>query len=597
MVPTFRCFSVALVVLLALSACTDSPNYTNIDDIQRSDRDRDRGGNGGDGQVNSDYSLSLLNEADELELYVGGSIDLRVLLADGGTPLENQSVSFTIQSGTGDQDTRLEALSIFVGADGVASNRLRVGQTTGEIVVRASHPWVETPLDITIDVTTTPIGDLQVSLTHPTQDIFELSNFEVRIWPTSVLDCLLVPPYTPATEDPWDEALLPTLSDSTVFSGLQALETYTVGVVGRGSHGQISARGCIQDVELIPEGMAQTAVELTLLPLAPSGTYDVISYWDFTEALESSGSVGAAIVNTLQWVSNPGGQIASFMLNNYIGPFFCDDWGLAWYQLYDDSTLCLGFRAYNASSNPSQTIENFINNQISSIGVLNEIMTIGQDLMEMVSNMKVESILTIDNKAVGEGEVEGRDQWQALYFYWTRGCDGTDPTCGEIRIGVGADSEIGVLQGRWDGRVYDYNQLEIDPHEVTIPYGRVITYLLNQHLLPGITGGNANNLGQAFEYLLCNNLGSFSIAGFTFDASTMQGFCSAVFNALGLVAELYVGSLTYSIDLDISGVGTLVDLESNGMVNIIEDGEFLGELYGEDGSVTEMEASFTAERQ
>lgn len=589
---TLRTSQLLFISLLALSlsACTDNTNYTNLDDTQRVDRDRnqDSDADSDGGNQNSDYALTLLND-DDLEIYVGGSIDLNVLLTDGGQPVNNQVVTFEIVAGTGDNDTRLEAQSIYVNESGVAANRLRVGNTTGQIHVRARNAWVNDPLDIYVDVVTVPVNDLLVTLDHPDEDIFELSDFSVQLWPTSTLNCGLFPAYQPASEVPMDERSLTTLLDTALFTDLPIIEAYTVGVIGRGSHGQISARGCIQDVLLNETSLTEATVELELLPLAPAGIYDVISYWDFTAALQESGSVGSAIVGALEWVSNPGDQIATYLLDNIIEPFFCSN---------PSSDLCFAFDIYSLANDPHEDIQNFINDQISSIGVLNEIMMIGQDLMNMVSNMKVESVLTIDNKPVGEGEVEGRDRWLAMYFYWTRNCGPNDPAdCGEIRVGLENNSDFGILESRWNGRVYDYNQLEIDPHDMTIPYGQVITLLLNEHLLPAITNGNANNLGQAFEYLLCSNLGGFSIAGVNFTAQQMQGYCSTVFSALGLAAELYVTNLEYSIDLHIGGVGTLTDLESNGFVDIIEDGNFLGQLYGEDGSSTDMNAIFSAERQ
>ena len=41
----------------------------------------------------------------------------------------------------------------------------------------------------------------------------------------------------------------------------------------------------------------------------------------------------------------------------------------------------------------------------------------------------------------------------------------------------------------------------------------------------------------------------------------------------------------------------MVDLESNGLVDIIDDGFFYGEVEGEDGETVEMEAAFEAERR
>ena len=573
------------LMLFFLAACGEpTAHTTSFDDAGRTDsgdRDGDRDNQG------SEYSLRLLTEG-ELEAHIGSAIDLRVQLLQGESPVLNQALTYQLISTPGHPDTRLEAQSIYVNDQGIAPNRLRIGDLVGLIHVRVSHPWVNNPLDIHIDVTTTPEGDIQVALNHPTQDLHALTDFEVKLWPTGVVSCQSIPPYVNPVDPADDESHLTDLFQTALFADLLVTDTYTVGVKGMGSHGQISAVGCVDGIEIIPDGVAEVVIDLELLPLLPQGEYDVTSFWDFSEALASSGSVGAAIVGLLDWLADPAGMLTDTLLG-LAEDWVCDTYG--W-----DSWECLG--ASWGSSAIRDDVRDFLNDQIQSVGFLAEITNIGNDLRDTVSNMKVESILTVDSKSIGESELEGRDSWRAMYFYWTRSCDANSPPdCGEIRIGLGDGSDFGALESRWEGRLYDYNQLEIDPHDMTIPYGRVITYILNNHIIPGLTGGNANNLGQALDYWICSGLGGFSLFGITIPASTVQSLCSTAVATLNLATNIYLNNLTYSIDLFMSGVGTVVDLESNGIVDRIEDGFFLGQLYGEDGSSTDMESFFTAERR
>ena len=588
-----------LLIGLFSVACGETQGHSSAftDNGTRIGGDSD--GDGDLDQTGADYFLELVGD-DHLEVMLGDSVDVVTRLTDrDGNAVENQSISYEIWNSPADPDIRLEALAIFVDDDGYASNRLNVGGSIGAITVRASHHWVDDPVELTVDVSAPPVGDLQISVTHAEQHLMELGAFDVRTWKTSHVPCQMVPPYSLPANAPIDEAHLPTLFDQAVFHEYDSMETYTVAVMGHGSHGQISAKGCVEGIELIPDDTVHVEVPMELLPLSPTGEYDVISYWDFREALASTGGVGSTIVELLEWVANPAGMIAEYLMDEFIGPWFCDDWGESWYNWYDDSNSCLAFRAYEASYDPTQTLEDFVNDQvINQIGILSDLQEIGEDLRDTVANMKVESILTIDNKAFGEGELSGHDSWRAIYFYWTRNCGPNDPPdCGEIRIGLNDTSEFGVMEADWDGRLFDYNQLEIDPHDMTLPYGQLITYILNQHMLPWLTNGNANNLGEAFEYLLCNNIGDFTLAGYTIDASTLQGFCSTAFNLAGFAADIYLSNLTYSIDLFISGVGTMVDLESNAIVDVIEEGFFLGEFIDEDGNSTDMHSEFTAERR
>ncbi len=573
-----------LLIGLFSIACGETQGHSSAftDNGTRTGGDAD--GDGDHEQTGADYFLELVGD-DHQEVMLGDSVDVVTRLTDrDGNAVENQSISYEIWNSPADPDIRLEALAIFVDDDGYASNRLNVGGTIGTITVRASHHWVDDPVELTVDISAPPVGDLQVSVIHDEQHLMELGAFDVRTWKTSHVPCQMVPPYSLPANAPIDEAHLPTLFDQAIFHEYDSMETYTVAVMGHGSHGQISAKGCVEGVELIPDDTVHVEVPMELLPLSPTGEYDVISYWDFREALASTGDVGSTIVELLEWVANPGGMMAGYMID-WAVDYVCDNYG---------TTECL--LAAGAGSSYEDDLAEFINDQVASVGFLSEIQQIGEDLRNTVANMKVESILTIDNKAFGEGELSGHDSWRAMYFYWTRSCDPVNdpPDCGEIRIGLNDTSEFGVMEADWDGRLFDYNQLEIDPHDMTLPYGQLITYILNQHIIPTVTNGNANNLGSAVDYFLCSNIDDFSVWGVNVP---LQSVCSTAVNVLGFAADSYLNNLTYSIDLFISGVGTMVDLESNAIVDVIEEGFFLGELYDEDGNSTDMHSEFTAERR
>ncbi len=602
-----RLSAVSVVLLLATSsllACGDSgqasfttANSDNRPDPTNSTPDPTNQNQEPDPEVT--YELQIVGD-DHHELRVGEHVDLAVRLVEStGQAVQNQAIAFQIIDGTGDANLRLEAGSVFVNEDGQASNRLRVGDTTGQITVHATHQWVDHPAEFTVDVDVLPVGDLQVHFEHDEQDIFPLSDLEVRIWPQSLVFCP-TPAFGLPVEAPLDEGFAATIHDTHTFSDLNSATDYTVSVMAFGPDGQISGRGCITGISITPDAVTDATVPLELIPLTPAGEYDVTSFWDFGDALASTGNVGSTIVDVIDALADPAGYIVGVILD-LADDFVCDYYGES--ASSAESCLCDYYGWLTVECAAAQVggsyirnqVEDFVTEFLDGISIVQTISEIGTDLRDTVRNMKIDSILTIDNKAVGEGEVEGTDTWLGMYFYWTRNCGPTDPAdCGEIYIGLGSDSEFGVMEAEWDGRVFDYNQLEIDPHEMVMPYGDVILYILNNTILPALTGGNANSLGDALDYWICSNIGSTTVLGISIPVGTL---CTTAVSLLDIYVQGYLSGLTFDIDLHVSGLGTMVDLESNSLVDVIEDGTFLGQLYNEDGEATDIDATFTAVRR
>lgn len=542
------------------------------------------------------YTLEAVGDT-QFEAYAGTSVDIsaRLVSDDPTAPVENERITFGIISGTNHPDLRLEANSVFVDADGVAGNRLRAGESFGTIVVHATHEAVATPLEFKVTISAYPVGTLRIFTNHDRQDVFPLNDIELRLWDYHTNPCTMVSYYDDFTTQPIGEALLPTIDDTYTFENLNVLDRYTVALRAYGPQGQISGFACVDNIELIPDDLTDVTLPLELLELLATGTYDVTSYWDFSEALRESGGLGAAIMDIISWIGDPGGQIATLLVD-MIGSSACTDWTKyremeTWFWACevlsasdcDTSDMCTTFRLAHKLTDPEDTIGELINDQIDSIDFLAQIRGIGQDLLNTISNMKVKSVLTIDGKSYGEGEVTGEDKWVSMFFNWNGQ---------EREIGVGSGTEFGALQAKWDGRIRDYNRLEIDPHEMEIPYGRVAMYFLERHIVPAVTGGNATTLGEALEYWICSGLGDF----FGVSSGTVQTLCQTAVGIIDLTADIFADGLTLPINLHISGEGTLVDYTSDGSVDVIEDGLFYGDLES-GGTTHEMSAEFTAERQ
>ena len=540
------------------------------------------------GAQDGDYLLAP-NTPTSAETPLGGTVSVGVILSDGDDPVDNERVTFSVIEDTGDDAVQLEAFDVFTDDQGRASNRVFAGHTSGDIEIRADHDDVAQPVKFQVEVTTIPAGDLQVTTTYDEGDLLPINDLEVRYWEADTITCTFISPYAPPQQPAMDEDVLDTPDEQTTFNALLVEDAYTVTVTGHGPEGQIAAHGCADDVTVEADSLTELMIDVHLLDLSPQGTYEVRSTWDFSEALAQSGPIGAAITDAFDWVVNPG-QAAADYLVGLIVDWVCDSYGTI-------STECGLATAAEVQGSAQGLVADFINDQIDNIGILSDFQDMALDLISIVTEMELESILTIEGKTGSTGEVRGLDAWRAIYFYWTQGCDAGDPDdCGEIRLGLGDSTEFGLLESAWEGEVYDYDQLYIEPHDMVLPYGQFITHILRQHLIPAITGGEANSLSGAFEVLLCDNIGGFSAWGVSIDSDTVQSFCNTTFAAVGTLGELYIHNLEYDVDLSISGEAQLFDLSSDGDVDTMEHGLFFGVLEGEDGQTTDMEAEFSAER-
>lgn len=534
------------------------------------------------------YELRPINDT-----YYESDLDALVpvgvqLLDHTSAPASGESIEYEITSTTEDPDVVLDALNSITDDQGIANNRLHVGETTGTITVRADHPETEEPLDFEIDVTETPPGQLRVEADYEDDGFLALSGVDFRVYESRQIECEYVTPYEQPAVGYSQQAEVESHQDDAVMENLQSDLDYTVTASGLGPEGQISAHGCVDGIAVESGQTAEATVPMELLDLTVPGVYQAMSVWDFTEAIAASGPVGETIAEAIGWISDPTGMAADYMVEAAVG-WVCANAGSGW---------CLAAQAAEATGVIQDVISSLLEDTVASVPGISDLLELGDELTNIIESPTIESRLTIEDITEGKGDLKGLDAWQAVIFEWNYGCDDNDPNCGdEIRIGLEDSYEFGAIQAEWTGRLYAYDQLEIDPHEMVIPYGQFILHVLRQYLIPAITGDDdINTLAGAFDELLCSNLGSFEVFGFGFDESTVQSFCNLVFSAAGILGENYIGALEFDIGLIISGEGRVIDTESNGVVDLIDDAFFYGDVENEDGQTAEMEAAFTAER-
>lgn len=528
------------------------------------------------------------------------SVGLKIFLYDkkSGEPAVNQIVSYEIldpagtgvdedapeqeeqaQEGDGEaEDSDLASLSAFNGTtneEGAATIDLRLGAHPGTVRVRASHD-LSNAVEFDVNIEALETGDLEITLVNSSPSVMRLNNIKVRLYRNADLSCAQFHPFQSPNIDELDSRTAATTSVKPTFESLGTRQRFMVTALAEGDAGQVVSAGCAEDLVIDADQVTEREVLLQLIPLNPVGRYDVTSNWDFSQALADSGSVGSTIVTVLNIFDNPGQGIYDGIIDlirNFVS-----------------GVVGGGLDLFLDLTGLDDVLVDAINNAVENNDALRRIRDAGRDLRDVVANLEVHSELTI-GKMSSDYEFRGTDNWLGVTLYWRWNCDDNAPAdCGAINIAADGDGDLGslgVLSSQWTGRVIAYNSLQIDRHALSLRYGQLIQYILNEVIIPEITNGEAHSLSEAFTGWVCGGLVS-SIAdsngeicapspfdGSCFDAA---GACdSAVSTVFGL-SDLLISGLEYDVGLSIAGEATLVETTSDGVVDELADGVFEGTM-------------------
>jgi len=564
------------VAFFALFGCGDSEVNTNAS---------------GDGSPNgpsfSDEYFMVPAGANSIRANVTESVPIKVFLYSKktGDAVSGQTISYEILEEAG--QATLSARNGTTVEDGSAYVDLRVGGQNATLKVRANHPSANA-VDFTVSVEPLQVGALKVNLVNTAPSIMSLYDIDVRIYRHSDFSCDEFRPFgvQPA---PLFESTAPTVNTSPVFENLGTLQRFVMTGIAVGDRSQTAAAGCMDNITVLADVVNNYDLLLQLIPLSPVGTYDLVSHWDFTDAIADSGAIGSTIIRVLNIFENPGRAIYNEIINLV--------------ELLVGGIISGGINLFLSLTGLDDAFANMVNNFIAQNEALSKIFRAGSDLRDVVANLQVHSQLTI-GKLDSNYEFRGRDNWVGLTLYWRWNCDeNSPPDCGAIPLVADANGEIGdlgVLSSEWTGRVVAYNQLQIDSHTVSLRYGRLIIFILNQYILPELTNGNANTLTDAFAHWIgCPSLAT-SITGSSGDvcalgacltANQIETFCSSAINTLFGFANLAIENLEFDLGLRLGGEGKLIELDSDGFADLIENGKFTGYLQNSEGG---QSSPFTA---
>lgn len=566
--------SLLLVLMTGALACGDSEATTNTKIT-----DRPVGPDGTPDPSGFAYFM-VANGGNDLKFNIGQSAPIKVFLYDkrDNQPVKEETIAFELLDSTSSQ-AGLAARNGITSVAGEAEVVLRMGGEVGTLKVRATHPSAN-PVEFTVTIEQQPTGRIETTFVNTAPTIMPLSDIEVMLYNNQGYSCSEFRPLS-QQPDALQKFQVPSVAETVPFEEVTASERYIITAVARGPRGQRAAAGCVEDIRIDAAQTSRVEVALQFIPINPVGRYDMTANWDFSKAIEDSGAIGSTIIRVLNVFQDPGQALYTEIINLV--------------KFAVGGVISGAIDTFLRLTGLNDDFKQLINNAIANNSTLNNLFTAGRDLREVVTNLEVKSELII-GKLSSSYEFRGTDNWLGINLYWRQGCDRVaDPQCGIIPIVASSGSDfadLGILSSNWTGRVVAYDQLQVDQHPITLRYGRLLIFVLNEVILPGVTNGQAHSLSQAFAYWInCQGIatgvtgsdGEICALGACLYATDIANFCNSTVSTVFGFADSLVRNLEFDIGLSVGGDAKLIEEDSDGFVDKIEMGKFNGSVTRQDG--------------
>lgn len=520
--------------------------------------------------------IMIVDGDERLDVALGGTIDLRVLLFDTyGDPVEGLQVEFEIEDGPPGAGARLSSRRAVTDRDGAATVVFAAGETLGEYAVRVRGP-ARRPAVFEVTVVDLPTGDMRI--TFEEDGLVPLARVEVYLIP-DIGWCedpyYLAPPMAP-TEVHELEWVHDTLDLGPVLAGTR------FAIVARARHaesGVLAAGGCVGDLRIRADERLDVQVVLNTLPLNPAGVYTVDNNFDFTDAIP--GTLGEVIRALVQFFGDQNNE------RQIAGLIFDQVERLAREAAGAIGALIVDLVRGWVEDDLNRIINDYIDRDAPQW--VRDFFIIGSDLISIVSATEVISQMNL-NKPRRDGTFIGSQNWVGMAFYWRLDCQGNpDPECGRFPftmddLAEGADG-INLVFGQFEGRVHSYDQGAIYSHTLDLQYGRLILFILNNLLLPQIADGARNIRDGLLNLANCPSFADGVTGGRShlrlggidiISRDRIEGWCVGIMSVVGDTASAILGRLRIDTRMTLEGEMTFVEEDDDLRVDHMIDGRWRG---------------------
>lgn len=542
----------------------------------------------------------LVAQPDEYEELVGQTIELDAFLfKPDGAPAVGENVTFELMHGDSPVDNpgdaKLLASSVQVGENGRASAQFQTG-SMGDVslTLKVSNDGSEEQF-IVVHVLDLPVGQLEVTVAY---------DGPVPVGP---VDLFLMPgenrcPYNPVRSplDPVAIDRVDRAGQKVTFGPFLEGKEFTIFARGKVTleegRQSLGAGGCL-DVLIIPgNDTLQVTLQMLLIPLNPVGQFDVLNHFDFTDAIP--GTLGDVIRNVDAFFNDTGNWLFDQMQNGIelliesllpgLGGLLADaiNWVLDRFQ----PVIAGAIDGWIDSSAPDWLKDFFI---------------VGRDLLQIVNNLEVLSLMSFD-KVASDFNLAGETTWSGLALYWRLGCDeGDGPECGrnEFTMERLLDTEfpLEVIWARFAARIVPYNTLKLERHDINLQYGRLILFVLNEMILPRIADGARSLTDALLNAFDCLDLAASMTGDDGFwgvclpqwlsgrciglEDDDIAGICEGAARLVGGIASDLIGGLAIDSRLSLEGECKMYEDTDDLLVDRLEQGEWNGNVrvQGDEG--------------
>lgn len=479
------------------------------------------------------------------------------------------------------------------------------------------------PKTIRFSVAEAPCGCLEVSVMNETGlPDATLKKVKVHVLPDAYTCDMLFP----------EKELPPTLYDMTLtdiydskkFECLPADSYYSLFATSGGLSNCVVGYGCNDSTFIQPNKCKKAALKLYVVTLNPTGMYESIDHFDFTNLVKTCAGGDLSIINCSMSAGSDVGKQICCVLKDLIDVFnkpgtvimelvfdIVKQVGGIWGTLAD---LALGW----LKDAVGKVLTNWLLN--NSPQWLQDFFKVGQDMMGIVTNLELISDLMI-SKLGTDWRVQGTHYWKGIALYWKIGCNPSDPDydqCGRFEFNMddlkNTDFPLDLVEGKFTAQIADFDNLIIDTHKIKLNYGKLVLFVLNEMIIAKLTKGKCPNTPDgtchnvkdlAHSWIDCQKvadnlfgeIANWFVEMFGGDLQDTIDLCNGTIDFLMTPIDMFIGALALDTELSLSGSGTLVDEDCDLRVDRITGGKYTGVVEGGTGQGAGFTGKFEAKKK
>jgi hypothetical protein len=548
------------------------------------------------GKVDTPRSL-LLGQRLEIDATV---VDFATDGPADGVPLAFEIVAIhdAMEQIVDDGDGALERDQVSTDDQGNASNSFLSGTIDGRIyTVELTIPDTDTqPVSVRIQTTSAGCGCVEVVLQYDgVQPKTSLKDIVVSLVPADY-QCRVHLRMNTELDDEIviRQALAQDLNTPVRFNCVDAGQAYSVYVRTKGQVDTcVATWGCSRTLPLHEDVCDRIVIGLEDAELNPSGIYDAVDHFDFSNVVEACAGGDTTIVGCATSAGDTGKTICCAL--NELTKFFQNP-GLTVVETFQDIlSMYLGSLIASIIDLFKDAVANVLTDYIKNRTPpwMQDFFTIGESMLGIITNLELQSTLELAKPQ--KYTVAGTHYWTGMVLYWKIGCNPGDPgfdQCGRIELSAedlaGSDIPLNTLRGDFTANIANFNKLIIFQHEIRLNYGKLVLYVLNDIVIAAITDGKAHSLTEvAHLWIDCPGIakGIKDALGGAAPANIekeIENGCKVAVDSVFGFATNYLDALSLSTTMMMSGTGTLVDdnCDSDLKVDRIINGVYDGFLQG-----------------